>query len=152
MPVELVFETKLIYQVLRQDGAVELEPAISLQLDLTQSPEIYASDHARINNAAWGMTIRRCDPGAATSARQAGRMHYMAGGGKLRCMIEVQQSAERYAILLDMFKGGRPSEITLVVDDLTDLADYSKEWNTSAGNSLPIASICFEFPLPQSEA
>jgi hypothetical protein len=56
--------------------------------------------------------------------------------------IEAVQSAERFAALLDMFKGGHASEITVIVDGLADRADDSKDWNTAAYASLPVRALC----------
>ncbi|NHZ82260.1 hypothetical protein F2P44_23705 [Massilia sp. CCM 8695] len=152
MAAELVFESRLSYHVLRQEGAVEIEPAISLQLELTGGPQIYASDTVIINNAAWSMTIRRRSPAMPPAPHPPDAMSYTRATDKWRCVIDVHQSPERFASLLDMFKGGHASEITVVVDHLADMGDYSKKWDTAAHPSMPVKSICFEFPLPQSEA
>ncbi|MDQ1834412.1 hypothetical protein [Massilia scottii] len=152
MAAELVFESKLSYHVLRQEGAVEIEPLISLQLELTGGPRIYASDLLIINNAAWSMTIRRRSPATPPAAHLPDSMNYTRAAQKSRCVIDVHQSPERFASLLDMFKGGHASEITVFVENLADSADYSKKWDTAAHASMPVKSICFEFPLPQSEA
>ena len=152
MTAELVFETRSICQLLRQVGAVELEPVISLQLELTGGPKIYASDASVINKAVWSMTIHRRRRARQLVAHIPGAIHYVVDDGKTRCTIDVDQSAERFAALLEMFKGGRASEITVTVDALADTLDYSKKWDTAAGPRLAIRAICFDFPLPQSEA
>lgn len=151
MSSELVFESKLSYLVLRQEGAVETEAVISLQLELSGGPQIYASDASIINNAAWSMTVRRHSMAQPLSAVTLGSLKHSADANKTRCVIEVHQSPERFAALLDMFKGGHASEITVVVDGLTTLADYSKKWDTASGPSMAIKAIGFEFPLPQSD-
>ncbi|NHZ98530.1 hypothetical protein [Massilia sp. CCM 8734] len=152
MTAELVFESRLSYHVLRQEGIVELDPVIALQLELTGGPNMYASDSFMINHAAWSMTIRRHNPAHLPSTEPPGWVKYTAVGDKSLCVIDIHQSPERFASLLDMFKGGHASEITVVVDGLADTADYSKKWDTAAHASMPVRSICFEFPLPQSEA
>ena len=86
------------------------------------------------------------------SGHTAGHIAYARADGKPRCIIEVQQSPERYDALLDMFKDGYVSEITVLIDGLADQPDYSKKWDTAAGDRLTVKAICFEFPLPQSEA
>ncbi|WP_426193196.1 hypothetical protein [Massilia sp. DWR3-1-1] len=152
MTTELVFESRSSYQVLRQEGATESEPVISLQLELTGGPNIYAAGAALVNKAAWHMKIHRRTAGSGLATGYSpGRMMYTVEDNRSRCAIEVHQSAGRYAELLDMFKGGYVSEITVVVEGLTDKADYSKSWDTAAGKHLTIKAICFEFPLPQSE-
>lgn len=148
--VELVFESRLSYQVLRQDAGVESEPIISLQLELSDAPKIYVADDDSIDGAAWTMQIHRRRKGAASPA--PGEISFAGALPQARCAIDVWQSAERYAALLDMFKGGHVSEITVSVDGLVERADYSKAWDTASGARLSIRSICFEFPLPQSEA
>ena len=152
MTVELVFESRLSFQLLRQEGSIESEPVISLQLALTGGPQIYASDASIINEAAWRMRIHRHGNARLDPVHAVGRMGYSNGSDKACCAIEVHQSPERYGALLDMFKDGYVSEITMVVEGLSDKADYSKSWDTARGAELIVKSICFEFPLPQSEA
>lgn len=152
MTVELVFESRTIFQVLRQEGATENEPLISLQLALTGGPKIYAAGSAIINNGAWSMTIHRHAHARADASHSPGSLTFAMDAGRSRCAIEVHQSRERYAALLEMFRGGYVSEITVVVEGLADKGDYSKRWDTAATPSLTIKSLCFEFPLPQGEA
>ena len=152
MGAELVFESRLTQHVLRQERAGECAPFLSLRLALTDGPMIYASDAAIINKSVWSMTVRASSPADALRPATAGTLQYVAGKGKPTCMIEVFQSPERFAALLDMFKGGYASEITVVVADLADRSDYSKDWNTALHATIPVESVCFEFPLPQSEA
>lgn len=152
MTAELVFESRLSYHVLRQEGIVELDPVIALQLELTGAPKIYASDSFMINHAAWSMTIRRHNPENLPPTEPPGWVNYTAAAGKSLCVVDIHQSPDRFTALLDMFRGGHASEITIVVDGLADSADYSKKWDTAARASMPLRSICFEFPLPQSEA
>lgn len=148
MTVQLIFESRSSVQVLRQDGSVENEPVISLQLQLTGGPKIYSASATLLNNLAWSMTIvRRQGPG-----QPAGSLHYLGEGKPPRCAIEVHQSPERYAALLDMFRGGHVSEITVVVGGLAERPDYSRRWDTAATAVLALESVCFEFPLPQSDA
>lgn len=152
MTTELIFESRASYQVLRQDGAVESEPVISLQLQLMSGVNIYASGGAMVNKGSWGMKIHRYRCAPHVAACPPGSIVFAEGQGKPHCTIEVYQSVERYAELLDMFKGGYVSEMTVMVAGLDDKPDYSKAWDTTAGTRLGIGGICFEFPLPQSEA
>jgi len=152
MDTELLFESRQIHHVLRQQGAAEDAPCIALQLALTDGPTMYASDGAVINKSAWTMTIRRHSPAGDAAPPPLGAMRYEGIKGKPRCVIDVLQAPERFAALLDMFKGGHASEITVTVDGLADKADYSKDWNTALHATMPIRAIRFEFPLPQSEA
>jgi hypothetical protein len=152
MTAELVFESRSSFQVLRQDGAVESEPVISLQLELTAGPNIYADGSVIVNKAAWSMQIHRHSRARLDPTHQPGSMVYASEGNHGRCAIEVHQSPQRYAALLDMFRGGQVSEITVIVDGLTDKSDYSRSWDTAAVPSLVIRSVRFEFPLPQNEA
>jgi hypothetical protein len=155
MGAELLFESRQSYHVLRQEGSVEVAPFISMQLALTSGPILYASDAAVVNKSAWSMIIRRRSPGDEVDSSSLGSMQYLAAPGtpgKPRCVIEVNQSPERFAALLDMFKGGHASEITVKVEHLADKNDYSRGWNTALHASIPITSISFEFPVPQNEA
>lgn len=152
MSAELVFESRSSLQVLRQEGATEIEPFITLQLELTSGPKIYVSGTAAINNWSWSMAIHRHGRAMPAIRQTLGGLTYVAEAKQSRCTIEVKQSPERYADLLDMFRGGHVSEITMLVDGLDDRSDFSKLWDLVAVPSLTIRSLCFEFPLPQSEA
>jgi hypothetical protein len=152
MPAKLVFESRLISHLLRQEETVENESVISLQLELTEGPRIYASDDSVVNDSIWTMRIHR-HIGAITSVLPPPScMTYLPGARRAHCAIEVHQSPERYAETLEMFKGGHVSEISIVVDGFSENADYSKVWNTFDQEHIAIESICFEFPLPQNEA
>jgi len=151
MGAELLFESRSTNHVLRQAGTVEEAPYLALRLELTDGPIIYVADGAVVHPSAWSLTIHRCGL-AESPPHVSGTLRYVGSGGKPRCVIEVHQSPERYAALLDMFKGSDASEITVMVDGLADKADYSKSWNTALRPSIAIQSISFEFPLPQSEA
>lgn len=152
MGAKLLFESRLIHHVMRQEGRMESAPVISMRLEMTDGPVIYASGGAVLKASAWGMQITRCCDDVVPATHIAGTIRYVATEPRPLCVIELEQSPDRFAALLDMFKGGHASEITVLVDDLADKADYSKEWNTSLQSSIAITSICFEFPLPQSEA
>ena len=150
MDAVLCFESRQSYHVLRQDEDVEAAPFISLQLVLTDGPTIYASDFSVINRSSWTMTIWK--RGAAEAATPLlGSVNYAMSKGKPRCVIDVYQASERFSALLDLFKGGNPSEITVVLGGLADKSDYSKEWNTALGTAIRVKSLGFEFPLPERE-
>jgi hypothetical protein len=152
MGTTLVFESRLTFHVLRQDEAGESAPFLSLRLALTDAPMIYAADGAVINRSAWSMVIRKRVTDDGIVAGILGTATYAAAEGKPHCVIDIVQSPGRFAALLDMLRGGHASEITVVVGDLRDNGDYSREWNTARHASLPVTSISFEFPLPQTEA
>jgi hypothetical protein len=136
---------------MRQEGTVEIEPLISLQLEFTDGPQIYTSDSSAINDLPWSLRIRRQGQTGLQVPHPESTLSYVAEEDASRCAIEVHQSPERYAAMLDMLKGGYVCEITVMVEGFVDKADYSKCWNTDAQASIPIKSICFEFPLAQSE-
>lgn len=142
MATKLSFETGPIQLSLRQCGTVDQAPAITVQLHATGDAQIYTSEANPINEARWVMTI-------TSSAAPALYSLTYAGGERALCTILVSQSPERFAILLDMFKGGNASEIMIDVDGLIELSDYSRKWDTRAAPTLVISSVCFEFPLPQ---
>jgi hypothetical protein len=150
MSTELLFESRLMYHVLHQDTGGESAPFLSLQLVLTDAPTMYASDAAIVNKAAWRMVIHRQSPELEPAAL-LGTIAYDATHGKPACVIDVFQSPERFAALLEMFKGGHASEITVIVNDLVEKADYSKDWDTALHATIRVTSLCFEFPLPQNE-
>jgi hypothetical protein len=152
MGAMLSFESRQSCHVLRQDGPVENAPYISLLLTLIDGPTMYASDAAVINKSAWNMKIQKRSAADYSVSQAIGSVQYLATKDKPRCMIEVHQSAERFDELLEMFKGGHVSEITIIVDQLADKPDYSKNWNTALHTSIPVTSLSFEFPLPQFEA
>lgn len=155
MGAELLFESRSANHVLRQAGSVEEAPYLALRLDLLDGPIIYVSDGSVVHPSAWRLVIRRgplAESPLLVSGSVSGTLRYAATGAKPRCIIDVDQSPERYAALLDMFRGGGDSEITVTVDALADRADYSKFWNTALHPSIAVQAICFEFPLPQNEA
>lgn len=151
MGAELLFESRSITHILRQAGTVEEAPYLSLRLELSDGPIIYVSDGSVVHPSAWSLVIRRCAL-AESPPHVSGTLRYVDSGGKPRCVIDVHQSPERYAALLEMFAGGNASEIAVLVEDLSDKADYSKAWNTALRPSIGIQSISFEFPLPLHEA
>lgn len=148
MTTKLVFESNLVHQVLRQEGTAEVEPVISLQLEFTDGPQIYSSDAFAVNDLAWSLRIQRQGTDVPLPPST---MSYLAVEQERRCTLDVHQSPERYSAMLEMFRGGYVSEITVIVEGFVDKADYSKLWNTDAQSSIAIKSICFEFPLPQNE-
>lgn len=148
MTTKLVFESNLVHQVLRQEGTAEVEQVIALQLEFTDGPQIYSSDASAINDLAWSLRIQRQ---GVDVPLPPSTMSYVAVEQERRCTLDVHQSPERYAAMLQMFRGGYVSEITVIVEGFVDKADYSKLWDTDAQASIVIKSICFEFPLPQNE-
>ena len=151
MTTQLNFESRSVSYLLEQHGAMENDPVISIRLELSSAPQIYASDLSLINTSVWGMTIIQLSPSAIETA-PSGQISYLNIDGKPTCSIKMYQSAQRYRELLEMFKGGHVSEITAVMDELSENADYSRTWNTAVHTVLPIDALCFEFSLPQSEA
>jgi len=155
MDTVLCFESDQSYLVLRQEEVLKDAACITLQLALTDGPIIYASDFSVIGKTGWRMTIRRAhanvDAGAGASDPAIGSVRYAVAPLHPRCVIDVVQSPERFTALLDLFKAGHPSEIRIVVEGLTDRADYSKTWNTAQAAVMRVTSLGFEFPLPESE-
>jgi hypothetical protein len=151
MTTKLVFESNLVHHVMRQEGTVEVEPLIVLQLEFTDGPQIYTSAASAIIDLPWSLRIRRQGQTGLQVPHPESTMNYVAEEDAARCTIDVHQSPERYAAMLDMLKSGYVCEITVMVDGFVDKADYSKFWNTDVQASVPIKSICFEFPLAQSE-
>lgn len=152
MDTVLCFESDQSYLVLRQEEALKDAACITLQLALTDGPTIYASDFSVIGKTGWRMTIRRADAGTGAGDFALGTVRYAAAPLHPRCVIDVVQSSERFAALLDLFKAGHPSEIRIVVEGLTDRADYSKTWNTAQSAVMRVTSLGFEFPLPERES
>lgn len=152
MTTKLVFESNLAHQVLRLEGTAEVDPFISLQLEFTDGPQIYTADSSAVNELAWSLKIQRHGQTGLHVPLPSSTINYVAEEGKSRCTLEVHQSPERYAAMLEMFRGGYLSEITVIVAGFVDKADYSKLWDTDAQASIAIKSICFEFPLPQNES
>lgn len=152
MGAMLSFESRQSCHVLRQEGTVENPPYISLLLTLIDGPTMYSSDAVVINKSAWNMKIQKRIAGDFSSPQAIGSIQYSVAKDRPRCLIDIQQSPERFDELLEMFKGGHVSEITIMVDQLADKPDYSKNWNTDVNNSIPVTSLSFEFPLPQFEA
>ena len=151
MSATLVFECRSATHQISQEGEVERAPMMELKLELTEGPVIYLSDASRLNAQAWKMNIREhC--GAARENSPIGEITYFTAVGKPQCLIDVYQSSQRYFLMLEMFKGGYVSEITIGIDEVCSNSDYSKTWDTAANEKLAIRSINFEFPLPQSDA
>lgn len=151
MGAKLLFESRLISHVLGQEGPEENEPVMTLRLEMTDGPIIYVSGGAAIKASAWRMKIRRARARDTEAPRSGATIRYVATEGKPYCVVELSQSPERFTALLGMFMGGHSSEITVVVDELADKADYSKDWNSLDRPSLAIDSISFEFHLPLHE-
>jgi hypothetical protein len=145
MTTTLNFETGPVQLSLRQCAGAGLAPAITVQLHATGGAQIYVGQSQPINEARWVMTI------SAAAASQLHSLSYAAPDGRPLCTILVSQSPERFAILLDLFKGGNASEITVDIEGLVALSDYSRRWDVLASPVLPVSSVCFEFPLPQSD-
>lgn len=151
MAAKLLFESRSVTHIFSQDRAAVSEPLMQLSLELTDAPNIYASDSSLINVLSWNMTIQKHSP-TSLQIEPLGWITYMPTDSEPQCMIEVHQTSERYFLLLEMFTGGYVSEITVGVDDVGGSNDYSRSWDTSTNPSIVIQSIRFEFPLPQSEA
>ncbi|MEJ7805576.1 MAG: hypothetical protein WKG03_06610 [Telluria sp.] len=145
MPTTLVFETGPVQLALRQCESLEQAPVITLQLHAATDPHIYTADGQALAEARWVMTITS---GAEPELYSLG---YALPGERALCTLLVSQSPDRFATLLDMFKGGNVSEISFDVEGLVALSDYSRQWDTRAAPTLAVSSVCFEFPLPQDE-
>lgn len=143
----LIFETREAILTLEQNGDQDDVPVISLQLNLTNRPTVYISGGKLLQPFRWTMTIRAND-----TAVEVGWISYIDNDGKGECTLVINQSQARFNDVLDMFKGGHASEISIDVDGMTSKDDYSSQWNTDASPVLTVARASFEFPLPQSEA
>lgn len=146
MTTTLSFETGPVQLSLRHCAGRDQAPAIAVQLHVTGGAQIYAGEAQPINEARWVMTI------TSAAAAEPYSLSYAAAGERALCTIVVSQSPERFAILLDLFKGGNASEITVDIEGLAESSDYSRKWDTRAAPTLVVSSVCFEFPLPQDEA
>jgi len=143
----LIFETREAVLTLEQNGDQDDIPVISLQLILTNRPTVYISGARLLQPARWSMTIRADD-----TAVEVGWISYVEQDGKGECALVINQSQARFNDVLDMFKGGHASEISIDIDGLTKKDDYSSQWDTDSSPILTVARASFEFPLPQSEA
>jgi hypothetical protein len=146
----LTFETREALLTLEQSGNDDAAPVISLKLGLSSTPTVYIANGQLLQAARWTMHIGEAEPGG--KARDAGSLTYTNNDGKGECLILVKQSRARFLDVLDMFKGGHASEITIVVDGMQQRDDYSSLWNTETTPRLDVLRVSFEFPLPQSEA
>lgn len=143
----LIFETREALLTLEQNGEQDDIPVISLKLSLTNRPAVYISGGKQLQPSSWSMTIRADD-----TAVEVGWISYINNDGKGECTLVINQSSTRFDDVLDMFKGGHASEISIEVEGMTQKDDYSSLWNTDAEPMLMVSRASFEFPLPQSEA
>jgi hypothetical protein len=143
----LIFETREAVLTLEQAGDQDDIPVISLQLSLSNRPAVYISGGKLLQPSSWSMTIRADD-----TAVEVGWLSYIAAEGKGECVLVINQSQARFDAVLDMFKGGHASEISIDVEGMSAKDDYSSLWDTDASPTLTVARASFEFPLPQSEA
>jgi hypothetical protein len=143
----LIFETREAVLTLEQNGDQDDVSVISLQLTLTNRPTVYISGGELLKPSRWSMTIRADD-----TAVEAGWISYVDLDGKPECGLVINQSQSRFDNVLDMFKGGHVSEISVDVDGMTQKDDYSSQWDTDTSPTLTVTRASFEFPLPQSEA
>ena len=145
MSTTLSFETGPAQLALKQCAGVEQAPAITVQLHATGDARIYTADGQPLLDGRWVMTI------TSAQVQESATLSYGTQGDRPLCSIWVNKSPQRFAILLDMFKGGNASEITVGVEGMAEMADYSRKWDTRAFPVLGVSSVCFDFPLPQSE-
>ena len=145
MSTSLSFETGPAQLVLKQCAGVEQAPAITVQLHATGDARIYTADGQPLLDGRWVMTI------TSAQLQEGATLSYGKQGERPLCSIWVCKSPQRFAILLDMFKGGNASEIMVGVEGMDELGDYSRKWDTLAFPVQVVSSVCFDFPLPQSE-
>jgi hypothetical protein len=148
----LTFETREALLRLEQSGNEDSAPIITLKLSLSSQPTIYISGGQLLQPSRWTMAIRARAPSDQADQHQAASLTYSVNDGVGECLVQVEQTATRFADLLTMFKGGHTSEITLVIEGLQQQDDYSSLWDTDLTPTLAVINIGFEFPLPQSEA
>lgn len=145
--VTLIFETREAVLTLEQNGDQDDIPVVSLKLSLSNRPAVYIAGGKLLQPSSWTMTIRADD-----TAVEVGWMSCAENDGKGECTLVINQSSTRFDDVLDMFKGGHASEISIEVEGMTPKDDYSSQWDTAAQPILTVTRASFEFPLPQSEA
>lgn len=143
----LIFETREAVLTLEQNGDQDDIPVVSLKLSLSNRPAVYIAGGKLLQPSSWTMTIRADD-----TAVEVGWMSYVENDGKGECTLDINQSSTRFDDVLDMFKGGHASEISIEVEGMRQKDDYSSQWDTAAQPILTVSRVSFEFPLPQSEA
>ena len=92
-------------------------------------------------------TVMRAGP-----ATLPGSLTYSGHAGKGECQLLIDQSPDRFAALVALFKGGHASEVTIVTEGLTRRDDYRSQWDVALQPRLDVLRVSVEFPLPQSEA
>ena len=144
----LTFETREVLLTLEQNGNVDDAPVISIKLGLSSAPTVYLSNGRTLRDAGWTMIVREL----ADGKREPGSLTYTDNAGKGECLVLIHQSPRRFQTMVEMFKGGNASEITIVTDGIEHRDDYSSQWNIDLHPRLHVLGVSFEFPLPQSEA
>jgi hypothetical protein len=117
---------------------------------LAPTPIVYVSSGQKLQQSRWTMVVTGGPSG--DDKREVGSLTYADVDGKGECLVSVEQSESRFRELVDMFKGGHASEITVVTEGMAKRDDYSSQWDTDRVPKLNVLSVSFEFPLPQSEA
>ncbi|MES2317157.1 MAG: hypothetical protein V4631_06640 [Pseudomonadota bacterium] len=148
----MTFETREVLLTLEQNGNEDDPPIISIKLRVVKSPKIYIATGTLVEQATWTMIVRELRSGAEDQKREPGSLTYTDNDGKGECLVLINQSPSRFQTVVDMFKGGHASEITIVTDSMDPRDDYSSQWDTEAMPRLDVLRVSFEFPLPQSEA
>ncbi len=149
---ELTFETREALLTLEQNGNEDDMPVISLTLLLSTGPTVYISNGQTLQDVSWTMLVRQLQAGTDNAGREPGSLTYTSSDDNGECLVLINQSADRFQTIVDMFKGGHASEITIVTDGMESRDDYSSAWNTDLAPRLNVLRVSFEFPLPQSEA
>ena len=147
----LTFETREVLLTLAQQAHAEDTAVITIKLRLSSSPAVYVSGGKLLAQASWNMVVRALPPGAGAPG-ELGMMSYGGADGTSECLIVIDQAPARFHTIVEMFRGGHVSEITVVTDGMTLQDDYSSQWDTEAQPRLAVVQVSFEFPLPQSEA
>ena len=150
MLTRLSFESGNVNLALKQIGSAETRAVITLQVSFNSNVSIYMPDHALLNNARWTMAVLGPDLNQG-EPDPLGSLTYRHSDGVPDCAIVIYQSAARFHTLLEMFKGGHVSEITIEADGIVEMTDYSRRWVSDPTLPLALHSVSFEFPLPQRE-
>lgn len=148
----LTFETREVLFTLEQNGNEDDGPVISIKLRLSASPAVYMSNGQMLQQASWSMIVRELDPATDDATRELGSLTCTDNEGKGECLVLINQTPDRFLNVVEMFKGGHASEITIVTDGMDQQDDYSSRWNTVDNPRVTVLRVSFEFPLPQSEA
>jgi len=149
---ELLFETRGILLSLGESASASLSATIAIELSMFPQGKVYLPSGRALEKAKWKMIITEISGTQPDDDSAMGSVTTEEDGGADHCLVAINHDSSRFAELLEMFKGGHASEITVTVSGLIDSSDFSKKWDTDSLPALKVENISFDFPLPQSEA